>query len=334
MEDVESLEKSTRTFIVLTLDKIKSQIKSRMVLVKHPTYNPYRTPFLDSYRADIYPVCLDYYHELNPFMAMDLDNIGYLNDCKVTTLRDGVVSFADFLLKNINKLQDLDTHFLVHPDLARIIPEHLKEKFSCWHHGHTKKMVAQESEKFFIFALAGEELVLDLDKTKLKLLEIKEWMNKKEIILFISNRKNPFQLLWNESVLLHEIIDLIKSIFPENKISYVTIKDVLNMNSWHKIYCLDLFNNTLIHSDNYLNHFIAARGGMINDFNSSPMDDIIFKMPLSLYHEIRLTPLPKFKSIFPEVLFYKKKHPQSELLTDPVFYQLLKNQYLDNLHKT
>jgi hypothetical protein len=309
---------------VLTLDKIKAQINSRQVLIKSPTYNPYRTNLQSQFRSDLYPIPLNYFHELNPFTTIDLDTIEHLNYCHIITLRDGAISFSDFLLNNINRIQQLETHFLIRPELAPLIPEQFKSKFSSWRISQAKRIRPEEADNIFLFVLVGEDLISNIHNLKNQFLNLKDKIKSKNLILFQSQRKSPFENEWKDSTLFHELLDMIKTIFHDNKINYVKIKDVMATNSWHKIYCIDLFENHLLHSDNYLNHFIAARGGTIERFLLNNQDDIIFKLQLSLYHEMTIHPLPNIKTHFPEILFYKKKFPKSDLLWDKAFHHLIK----------
>ncbi len=309
---------------MLTLDKIKAQINSKKVLIKSPTYNPYRTNLQSQFHSDIYPISLNYFHELNPFTTIDLDTIEHLNYCHILTLRDGAISFSEFLLNNINSIQHAETHFLIRPGLAPLVPEKIKSKFSSWKISHTKRIRPEEAEKIFLCALVGEDLISNINQLKNQFLELKDKIKTKNLILFLSHRKSPFENEWKESTLLHELLDMIKTIFHDNKIQYVKIKDVLATNSWHHTYCIDLFENHLIHSDNYLNHFIAARGGTIERFIINNQDDLIFRLQLSLYHEMTIHPLPNMKTHFPEILFYKKKFPHSDLLFDKSFHHLIK----------
>lgn len=306
------------------LENIKEQYKSRKVLIKQHYYAPYKLGFSEQFRADIYPAGLDYYHELNPLLLLNIASLDHLNQFKTTLVRDGAASFSSFLMKNFQAIPKLKTHFIIHPHLARLVPANLRSKFSCWNIYQPNQLPVSKAKKIFITCPAAEHSTPPLKDVRAALEKLKTISPDCEIDLFIPNRKSPFTNSWKESYLSYELVALIKEMIPNHKLTFLTAKEVLEISSWKGIYCLDLLENRIIISDNYLNYHIASRGGTISSYAPEKNDNPIFQMALSFYHHLQIIDLPECDNMFAELIFYKKQSSILEHLIDPKFYQLLK----------
>ena len=142
--------------------------------------------------------------------------------------------------------------------------------------------------------------------------------------LFLPIKRNPFELIWKESYIGYEIVEMIKTILPNKKLKFLTHRDLLEGSSWQDTYCIDLLTNKLILTDSFLNHFIAARGGTISTFGGNEIKDHFFEIDLNFNYKIQFAPLPEAESIFAEMMFYKKQAGSRDYVSDPVFHDLLR----------
>lgn len=306
------------------LDKIDAQIKLRKPFVKRNFYHAHSRGEGGQISNDLYPFCQDYFHELNPIFTFNLNRTEYLNYAHATTIRDGSAGMGAFILKHFQILPKIDGHFFIREDLANLVPPKLRDQFSCWRIHQKEQIKISDAKSIFIYGIVSKQAFPSKSLLEAQLQVLKNISPKAEIDIFLPMRQNPLGNIWKETYLGYEIIEMIKALIPNNKINFLLSKDVMEKSVWKGVYCLDIMNDNLIITDNYLNHHMARRGGTISSFSAQSTPEKVFKLDLSFNHAIEYYPLPNVSSKFSEMVFYKKQNPGKNPLTDPSFHALLK----------
>src|SRR5665647_1097106 len=117
-------------YIQLMYENIEQQLKSGKSLTQSRYYSHVKREFWPKFFWEMYPLAQEYYHELNPYFCFHFYRPELIRFSKTVTVRDGYVTFAQFMLKHFSTLDELGTHFIIHPSLAPLIPPNLTEHFS------------------------------------------------------------------------------------------------------------------------------------------------------------------------------------------------------------
>lgn len=303
-------------------ETIKAQFDSRKAIAKQAFYQN-MTKSMSEFYGDVYPACNSYYHELNPAFLMQIPNMDIMNTYKAVTVRDGLASFGTYVLKNFQKFSSFKTHLIISPELARLLPPDCGQAFSCYHVSHTQSIQVSEARKILISGIASLDTVETEEVMKERLNVLKGIKPECEVEIFFPQRRNPLGTPWRESSLAYEIVTYIREILPRNKITFLTVNQLMGQTSYKGYYCLDLMTNYLVVTDSYLNYYLASRGGTVSTFAKAPQEKALFELDLSFYHRLQVTELPATESIFSELIFYKKQSPAKDYMTDPKFHRLI-----------
>lgn len=306
---------------------IQSQFKSGRTLTQSKYYNSVRRDLWPKFYWDFYPLAQEYYHELNPYFLFNFYRNDYLSFSEVTTVRDGYLTFANFLLTNFNSWDKLETGpMLIHPDLAPLVPQHLAENFSTWNIVQPKKQNLKDAKKVFIFGLLSDEYLGSLESFQERIQVLKDVHPDASVEIYLPLRKNIFELKGKDSVLSQEVVSAIKDILPGRKLKFLTGEHFFEITNFKNSYFFDLNYDRFLVSDNYLHYYVQSRGATVNNgsLDEAPKDSF-FSFEMSLHHELHVCPLPKDKNVFTELIFYKKANPSvKEFLFDPGFQTLLR----------
>ena len=309
------------------LEILKAQYQGANTLTKSTFYNAH-TPEVSHIFNELYPQCLEYFHELNPGFLFKIPKAEYLTSYDAITVRDGSLSFGAFIIKNFQLLPTLKTHFFINQHLAPLVPNNLRQKFSCWQIVQKKKIEISKAKRILITGLMNEETLPSVEELKNSLATLSAVNPSAEVEVFLPIRNNPFGSLWKESFIGYQLIEIIKSVLPNHKLTYLGHSNLFEHSSLHGSYCLDLMTSRRTISDNYLNHYMASRGATISTFSDEDREDQVFEIDLSFYHKIQFFPLPICESVFPDMVFYKKQASTRDYASDPVFQNLLRNNNL------
>ena len=306
---------------------IQNQFKSGKALTQNKFYNNVRRELWPKYYWDFYPLAQEYYHELNPYFLFNLYRLDFLSFSEMTTVRDGYLTFANFLLTHFNAWDKLETGpMLVHPDLAPLIPAHLAQNFSTWNIVQTKKVKLKDAKKIMIFGLLSDEYLGSLESFEERVQVLKDIHPEAVVEIYLPLRKNIFELKGKDSVLGQEVVATIKDIFPGRKLKFLTGEHFFELTNFKDCYFFDLAYDRFLVSDNYLHYYVQSRGATVNNgsLDKAPKDSI-FSFDMSIHHELHVCPLPTDKNVFTELVFYKKANPSvKEFIFDPGFQGLLR----------
>jgi hypothetical protein len=306
------------------LEILKAQYQSANTLSKSNFYNAHN-PEMSQIFSELYPQCLEYFHELNPGFLFKISKAEYLAQFQAMTVRDGALGFGSFILKNFQILPSLKTHFFIDRHLTSLVPNNLRQQFSCWQIVQKKKVEISKAKRIVITGLMNEQSLPSLEAIKKSVETLTDVNPSAEVEVFLPIRNNPFGPLWKESFIGYQIIEVIKNVLPNHKLTFLGHSDLFEHSSLQNAYCLDLMTSRLTISDKYLNHYMASRGGSISTFNDEERQDHVFEIDLSFNHKVQFFPLPISESLFPEMIFYKKQASTRDYAGDPIFHNLLRN---------
>ena len=304
-----------------TLDKLKTFLNDPISFV-----NLKRESFLidahypkEEFWGQANPMTEDLYHPLNPCFLFELSNQILHQHASVITVRDGFVTFMDFLLKNHQKIPHLGILFLIPKSLEKLIPHHLKSFFLSYEFNQetssitpTQKMIyAHLTEEYL-----GENIGLTLDKIQCH--------DGEKITLFISEERNLAKVNYNNLFPQKFFFELSQRL---NKcqvqfINEITFCDGIDYSQYHYI---DLACDNYLISDNFNSYLMASRGCRNVYPSLLPDQKPIFQMPMSLYHHMNVYEVQPHDQIFSEMLLYKKQNPHKEFLKDDSIKYRLRN---------
>lgn len=306
---------------------IQKQYSSGRTLTQSKYYNSVRRDLWPKFHWDFYPLAQEYYHELNPYFLYNIYRPDYFSFSDVITVRDGYLTFANFLLTNFGTFDSLETGpMFIHPDLAPLVPAALSEHFACWQIVQPKKITLEEARKVIIFGLLSEEYLGSLDSLAERLTPLKNLSPETGVEIYLPLRKNIFEYEGKDNVLAHDVISLIKDVLPGRKLKFLTGEHFFEITNFKNNYIFDLAYDRFLVSDSYLHYYVQSRGATVNSgcLDQAP-EDSFFRLDLSVHHELHFTPLPKVPNLFGELIFYKKANSSvKDLMYDKGFHSLLR----------
>jgi hypothetical protein len=310
------------------LETIKKQFESGRTLTQSKYYNNVDRGQWPKFYWDLYPLAQEYYHELNPYFLFNFYRPDFYKFSKVITVRDGFLNFASFMIDNVSSFKKLEAGiFLIHPDLAPIVPKTVSDQFACWNIVQRKQLKINDAKKVIVFGFACDQYLGDLDSLYLKLQELKNISPDASVELYFPIRKNVFSQDERETVMIHHLMNQIKDTLPGRKLKILTGDHFFENTNFKDTFIFDLAHDKFMVSDNYLHYYVQSRGASVNNnsLTSAPKDSM-FSLDLSIHHELHVTPLPKEHNIFADLILFKKTNPSSKnILYNSIFQNLLRD---------
>jgi|GEM_PF-3315529 hypothetical protein len=307
---------------------IKKQFLSSKSLVLPKYHYGIKRELWPPFNRDLYPVSLEYFHELNPYFLCNLYRKEFFKFTDVITVRDGYVTFADFLLKNASNFNELGTKlFIIHPELAPLVPQNIRHYFATWQIVQKNQITLNEASKVVVFGLVCDHYIGSISKLKEKLKTLSQIKKDAKIEVYLPVRRNMFERTDKESILIHEVMKILTTAFSGRDFYILNTEDMFESSNMKNNYFFDLAPDKFITSDNYLHYYAQSRGGTVNNssLKVAPKDSL-FNLDLSLHHELHVTPLPQGRNVFMDILLYKKQNAYVKDFTyDPNFHSLLRN---------
>jgi hypothetical protein len=310
------------------LENIKEQFKSGKTLTQSKYYNFVKRELWPKYYWDLFPMAQEYYHELNPYFLFNMYRNDFFKFTKVTSVRDGYIPFASFILNNFSTFSKLEAGtLLVHPDLVPIIPPNIASSFGTWRIVQKKQLELSKAKKVIVFAFVSEQYLGTIDDVRKKLSALSTVSSEAAIELYLPIRKNVFDTVQKETLIIHQLMDAIKDILPNRKLKILTSEAFFDITVFKNTYVYDLAMDNAIVTDNYLHYYVQSRGATVNNESlTKAPEDSMFNLDISLHHEFHVCPLPKTKNIFTDLLFYKKERPGiKEYTSDPLLQSMLRD---------
>lgn len=311
------------------LEILNKQFNSKRVLTLNENFGPIKRENWPSFFWDMHPLVQEYYHELNPFFLFNLYTLDYFRYYKMFTVRDGMVTFANFLVNQVANLSKLGTKlYLIDPRLAPLVPSPLKHMFGTWSISRPNPLFPHEAKKIILFSFVSEQYLGNLDEIPTRLSALKNLREDVEIEIYFPMRKNVFEKQSKENVTPYELMHHVYKMFPNKKFKFLTSEHFMEKTSMRDTLVLDLGMDNFYVSDSYVHYFVHSRGGTIHGVNSTPPKDSVFDLALSFYHNLHVSPLPQVESVFTDLLLYKKQSPGADLIMDPAFQALVRSSLM------
>jgi hypothetical protein len=305
---------------------INRQFLSGKSLVLPKYNNAISRSYWPNYNHDLYPVNIEYFHELNPYFLCNLYLTDFFKFSETITVRDGYVTFADFLLKHSTNLEKLGTQlYIIHPSLAPLVPQSIRHYFACREIVQKNQITLSKANKVTLFGLICENSLGSLNSLSEKLSALKDLSQLEEIEVCTPLRRNMFKKVDKESSFTHEALRLINDKLSGKKIKYLTTEEFLDSSHDKNSFLIDLTQENFLTTDSFVHFYVQSRGGTVNNHSlRTPPKNSIFNLDLSFHHELHITPLPQESDVFMDLLLYRKQNPSKELVYDPIFHNLVR----------
>jgi len=308
------------------LEIIKEQFKSGKTLTQSKFYNYVNRGNWPKFYWDFYPMGQEYYHELNPYFLFKMYRPDIFKFSQVITARDGFLTLSSYLVNNYKDLvKDVPKPILVHKDFAPIVPTTLMDRMGCWEIVQKKQISLKEAKKVIIFGLMSEEYLGNLEELPQRLGPLKDIHPDATVELFLPMRKDIFGKNHKDTMAIYHALNHIKDAIPGRQVKFLRPEDFFEITDFKNSFFYDLNFDKMIIADNYLHYYVQSRGASVNNNSRlSPPKESLFCLDLSIFHELHITPISKVTSIFPELIFFKKTNPGTDLIFDPNFQQLVR----------
>jgi hypothetical protein len=310
------------------LEILKEQFNSGKALTQNKYQSSIKKENWAKYYWDMYPLNQDYYHEFNPVFLFNLYKEDFFKFTPVLTVRDGYLTFATFILNNFMTFSRYESNlFLIHEDLAPLVPPNITQHFGIWKRVQNKQTTLKNAKHVIIFGFICDQYVGPMEELRENLKFLHQIHPETTISLYLPIRRNVFEINPRESIATHIVFNMIKDLIPEREVKLLTGENFFDITDFKDTYIFDLAYDNFMVSDNYLHWYAQSRGATINNKSLiTPPKDSLFSFELSLYHEFHVTTFPKVKSLFMDLLFYKKQNPSVKDYTfDPQMHGLLRD---------
>ena len=295
-----------------TLDKIQSFVNNPTSFVKlkwesflkdslHSKEEPWGQSF---------PLTEDLYHPLNPCFLFELTNQVLLQHASVITVRDGFITFMDFLLKNHQKIPHLGITFLIPISLEKLVPQHLKSFFLGYE--FNQELSNNPTDRKLIYAHLTEEYLGENISESLKKVHFPDGQ---KVTLYLSEERNLSKRNYNNIFSQKFFFQLYQQLqnCQVQLVNEITFFDETDYSQYDFI---DLAYDNFLVSDSSISFHMASRGCR-NVFPPQRSDrPSNYQIQMSLYHQMNIFEIHAKDQIFSEMLLLKKHNPHRDFLRD------------------
>lgn len=307
-----------------TLDKIKDFLASPISYTLMRENEFFRDIYHHQTIADALPMTEGYYHPLNPCFLFELSGPAIMNHSSIITVRDGYITFMDFLLNNHQSLARWKTLFIVPKAFEKLIPSHLSSYFVGYN--LSQKDQKKSQDKFIFGYLTEEYLGSDIEATLSKI----KLTDGDKVTLFLPQETNLEKVSYN-STFCQEFLFTLGQKLKNHQVRHINTNDFFNTSDFSPYEFIDLANDHSMISDNFI-HFLMASRGCSNVYPTKSQSSF-FSIDLSMFHQLDLYELEPHNECFAELLLYKKQHPSKKLIEDSYFSTFLKHFMNPGPHK-
>lgn len=307
-----------------TLDKIKSFMASPVSYTLIREYDFFRSNYHNPSLADAQPMTEGYYHPLNPCFLFELAGPAIMRHSPIITVRDGFITFMDFLLNNHQALSRWNTLFIVPQSYERLIPYHLSSHFLGYQ--LSQKTHKKTNSKFIFGYLTEEYLGSDIEKTLSKIKLDPE----DKVTLYLSQETNLEKVSYN-NIFAQEFLFKLADKLKSHEVRHINTSDFLNTSDFSQYELIDLASSHGMVFDNFVHFLMASRG--CQSVYPQKTSNALMSIDLSMFHQLDLYELTPHNECFSELLLYKKQNPAKRLIEDPYFSSFLKHFMNTRPHK-
>lgn len=310
------------------LETIKEQfIRGKTLTQSKYCHSIDRNQWPKFYR-DMLPLAQEYYHELNPYFLFNFYRMEHFRFSKCITVRDGYLNFASFILENFKNFSKLESGpLIIHPELTPIVPPTLIQHFACWQLVQKRQIKIKDAKRVVILGFANYEYLGDEEKLSKLLTDLDQIPEDAKIEVYLPIRRDVFGKNDREPLYIHNAVAQLKDALRSRNIKFITGEQFFEISDFKYTYVFDLAVDRMLVSDNYLHYHVQSRGGTVN--NGSLLmkpEKSLFQFDMSIHHEFHVVPVPRVKSIFIDLLFFKKLNPEKkDFHFDTTFQRNLRN---------
>lgn len=277
------------------------------------------------YIFDFYPIAQEYYHEFNPYFVHTIARDSLFSEFKVFTVRDGMYTFADFVLKYLKEIPKWKTTFLVPGAYAPIVPPQLKSQFLSYSLSQNRAPDIRKAKTVVIFALLCDQYFSSFEEIEKKLAGLRDLPPDATIEVCISLRRSPLLTDEKENLYYVQIPELIRKYTGNREIKWLRMRDLMEKTALNDVYLLDLLHGFTLTCDSYLHFFFLNKGGMVNILPVTPKKESLFEIDLSFGQKLHVNHLPETsKNGFVDLLFFSKM-TKGDLSMNPKFHAEVRN---------
>jgi hypothetical protein len=214
-----------------------------------------------------------------------------------------------------------DQLILIHKEIEHFAPSHFKKNFLSYQMTQTHRLNIKNAKRIVIVGVLSDQVLEDGHLLEEKLSLLDHVSDEATIQLYLHSRKGPFQQFYQESILIEPFKwQLFKRLKREPV--FLTSSTLLNLNNLGDTFVINLQPNRFMIADTYLDYLFASKGATISDWNFSNLESPeLFTHPISLYHQIEISPIQK-ESVYPELMLKKKLLNRNNLITDGHYWSL------------
>lgn len=274
------------------------------------------------YYWELYPLAQDYYHEFNPYLVHSIAKPMIVPEFRIFTVRDGMFTFAEFLLQHMKEIPKWKSTFLIPGNYAALIPEHLSEYFLSASLSQVQKPDIKKAKTVMIFGLLNSYYFGGYEDIEKRLAPLKDLPPDVKVEICLSMRRTPMLAEEKENLHYIHVPELVRKLVGDREISWIRMRDLLEKPVLRDHYLIDLMHDQALICDSYFHFWFLSRGGMVNSLPQwQKQDESLFDLDLSFNQKLTVTPLPSVKADIAELVFFYKTNKGTDIWSSPRFHQ-------------
>lgn len=285
------------------------------------------------YLWDLYPLAQDYFHEFNPYFVHLIQNETLFKTFDLFTVRDGMFTFADFLVKRTKDIPKWGCTFLIPDNYVKLIPENLTQYFLTYNLSQIKKPDISAAKTVLIFGLLNDSYLGTLKQVEARLQVIRNLAPDVTLEVCLPLRSDPLTPDSEERLIHLEIPELVRKYAGAHKIKWLKVNEMMTKSIFRDCFFLDLRHDQALTSDSYLNYFFLSRGGMVNSLPAWAPRETLFNLDISFQQRLSVSPFPKVTSSYIDLIFTARMS-RGELWSDSNFQQTVREIVTGSVAKT
>ncbi len=279
---------------------------------------------INKYYWDLYPLAQDYFHEFNPYLVHTIYKDDVFPAFNIFTVRDGMHTFADFLLQHLKDIHKWKTLFLIPEYYTPLIPENLSEKFLSYSLSQIQKPEIKKAKTVVVFGLLNEYYYGSYDLIEKRLAPLKDLPPDVKIEVCLTQRRTPLIMEEKENLHYINIPEIVRKVIGNREFKWIRLRDLMEKSVLRDHYLIDLINTPSLICDSYFHYWFLSRGGMINSLPQWKKEETLFEIDLSFNQKLNVKPLPDVKRQVTDLIFFYKTH-KGEMWNSPPFHQEVSN---------
>lgn len=302
---------------------LKASFDKPRALTQSKHYDLINRGEIHKYYWDLFPLAQDYYHEFNPFLVHLIYKDVIFNEFKIFTVRDGMFTFADFILKKVKDIPKWKTTFLIPESYTPLVPENLSEYFFSYTLSQANKPDLKKIKTVFVFGLMNDYYLGSYDDIRRRLAPLKDLPPDVKLEVCITQRRTPLLLEEKENLHYIHVPEIVRELAGNREIKWLRMRDLMEKTVLRDHYLIDLMHDQSFICDSYFHYWFLSHGGKINSLPVTKKEETLFDLDLSFNQKLHIKPLPKMERHFSELMFFSRFN-KGEMWSSPRFHEEVK----------